>query len=375
MVHGWKFNLAVEDVHDGRRRQWLPWVALSWPRRRGGHVDEGKKESRACVCCLVWVNWGDSARQPHHIRRLISWWGLMTCSPRGLSPRRSGGDGMEASRNCRICRFALPRPMLPHCSTAARVSVSTVGMDGWTDHLCRIPGSVDRWRICCSVSKHRHRRWASSPSVLHPGMDSDSARRETKRRQEKHDQGPDHAPTIPEAMAGRHFDSDGSPSLVEDADDAWMRWPPRRPAPRWESVQSPSEKQNDFIMKFPKAAKIDGNRRGRCFGIPAPRNIHHLSRLSKGRGDERTGGPLRVASLGGASFVEVAEIEASRLEDALLHNPKEPLGLLPSTGDSTLGRHHVGRLPMTAVGFWHLSPRMMRDGEEEESKCQANPLA
>lgn len=220
---------------------------------------------------------------------------------------------------------------------------------------------------------------ALSPTVglfpLRPpsGMDSDSARRETKRRQEKHDQGPDHAPTIPEAMAGRHFDSDGS--LVEDADDAWMSWPPRRPAPRWESVQSPSEKQNDFIMKFPKAAKIDGKRRGRCFGIPAPRNIHHLSRLSKGRGDERTGGPLRVASLGGASFVESAEIEASRLEDALLHNPKEPLGLLPSTGDSTLGRHRVGRLPMTAVGFWHLSPRMMGDGEEEESKCQANPLA
>lgn len=52
MVHGWKFNLAVEDAHDGRRRQWLPWVALSWPRRGGGHVDEEEKSHE-----LVFVAW------------------------------------------------------------------------------------------------------------------------------------------------------------------------------------------------------------------------------------------------------------------------------------------------------------------------------
>ena len=72
--------------------------------------------------------------------------------------------------------------------------------------------------------------------------------------------------------------------LVEDAEDAWMRWPPRRPAPRWESVQRPSE--NKFMVVWRKftqymAAKIDGNRRGRCFGVPAPTNTHHLSRRPK----------------------------------------------------------------------------------------------
>lgn len=54
-----EFNLAVEDVHGGETEAIaaLGSVVLAKVSR--------EKESRA-VCLLV--NWGDSARQPHHIQ-------------------------------------------------------------------------------------------------------------------------------------------------------------------------------------------------------------------------------------------------------------------------------------------------------------------
>lgn len=118
----------------GRRRPLLPWVASSWPRCRG------KKSHEQCVCCLVWVNWGDSARQPHHIRRLISWWGWVGLAidtrtevddvQSSLRPQPSsiGRRAVMEWKHQGICRIACTAS--PH-ATALQPTFQSRRGDGW----------------------------------------------------------------------------------------------------------------------------------------------------------------------------------------------------------------------------------------------------
>lgn len=77
---------------------------------------------------------------------------LMTCSPRGLSPRRSGGDGMEASRNCRIVGLHC---LAPCYRTAALQPTFQSRLSGWMDGQTIFVGSLDPSTDGASVVRSR----------------------------------------------------------------------------------------------------------------------------------------------------------------------------------------------------------------------------
>lgn len=76
----------------------------------------------------------------------------MTCSPRGLSPRRSGGDGMEASRNCRIVGLHC---LAPCYRTAALQPAFQSRLSGWMDGQTIFVGSLDPSTDGASVVRSR----------------------------------------------------------------------------------------------------------------------------------------------------------------------------------------------------------------------------
>lgn len=121
-----EFNLAVEDVHGGETEAIaaLGSVVLAKVSREKESIGGTLQGNRTIS------------------RRLISWWGWVGLAidtrtevddvQSSLRPQPSSIGRravMEWKHQGIVEWLALPRPMLPHCSTAAHVSVSTLGMD------------------------------------------------------------------------------------------------------------------------------------------------------------------------------------------------------------------------------------------------------